>query len=269
MSRRGTGVPPVKNDGRDGRATRFQLVRLHRELKPFKLHWFPTLGSTNTHAITMRRAGRLLAPAILLTGRQTAGRGRGVNAWHAPKGVLTVTFVLPAHDTLPPQHVPLVAGLAVRDAVAAFGVDAQIKWPNDLWHRDRKLAGLLCERFDRLDLIGVGLNVCPDRSALPEAVRQTSTSMAQVAGQPVEMTAVLIALSRAIQAALTDARLNLAAVLPRLREADALHGRQIRVSDPETIVEGIASGIDSDGRLLVRNASGTHRILSGTVRLAP
>lgn len=214
----------------------------------------------------MRRAGRLLAPAIVLTGRQTAGRGRGMNAWHAPRGVLTVTFVLPTHDTLPPQHVPLVAGLAVRDAVARFGVEAAIKWPNDLWHDGRKLAGLLCERLDRLDLIGVGLNVCPDRSALPKAVRDTSTSMAEVAGRRIAMTDVLITLSTALRSTMTDARVSLAAALPRLREHDALAGLRVRISDADGTLEGVAAGIDGDGRLLVRNAAGTHRIVAGTVR---
>ena len=215
----------------------------------------------------MRRQGRLLAPSIVLTGRQTAGRGRGMNAWHSPRGVMTVTFVLPAHDTLPPQHVPLVAGLAVRDAVASFGAtDVGIKWPNDLWHDGKKLAGLLCERLDRVDLIGVGLNVSPDLAALPAAVRATSTSLAAIVGASIPIGDVLVAIAKALREGLTDSRTSLAAVLPRLRRHDALAGLQVRVTDPQSSLEGRAAGIDPQGRLLVENLAGMHRIVSGTVR---
>ena len=183
----------------------YDLDRLRTELTPFKLHWFPAIGSTNTHAAKMRREGRLLAPAVLLTGRQTAGGGAGSNVWHAPRGVMTATFVLSIHETLPPQHVPLVAGLAVCDAVAEFGAaDVGLKWPNDLWHSDRKLAGLLCERVDRLDLIGVGLNANLDTAALPRAVAPTTCSLDGLLGRRVDQTALVAAIARHLRTRLAD-----------------------------------------------------------------
>src|SRR5204862_3131112 len=100
---------------------------------------------------TLRRRGKLYAPAIVLTSHQIAGRGRGSNAWWSGSGSLTVTFVLPVHEHSLPHQVPLIAGLAVRDALAKHcGLDEiQLKWPNDLLFAGKKLAGLLCERVDR------------------------------------------------------------------------------------------------------------------------
>ena len=152
----------------------FNLAQLRPGLRPFRLHWYPRLGSTNTQAAKLRRQRKLFAPAIVLTGRQLAGRGRGNNSWWSLPGCLTATFALPVRDHLAPHQVPLLAGLAIRDVLAELsGInDIQLKWPNDLLYQDRKLGGLLCERLDHLDLIGLGLNVnlaalagCPLRRA--------------------------------------------------------------------------------------------------------
>src|SRR5947207_10623919 len=62
------------------RACSFDLSRLRREIKPFKLHWFPRLRSTNDHAAALRERGELYAPAVVVSGHQMAGRGRGGNS---------------------------------------------------------------------------------------------------------------------------------------------------------------------------------------------
>ena len=113
----------------------FNLAQLRQGIKPFRLHWFPRLLSTNDHAAALRKRGALFAPAIVLAGRQTAGRGRGSNTWWSSAGCLTVTFVLPAEEHLKPHQLPLIAGLGVRDAVAELsgaGDRIQLKWPNDV-----------------------------------------------------------------------------------------------------------------------------------------
>ena len=146
------------------------------------------------------------APAVVLTGRQTAGRGRGDHAWWSGKGCLTVTFVMPVHDPALGHRVPLIAGLAVRNAAAeAAGTDAvRLKWPNDLVctegtsrsGRLRKLAGLLCERAHGVDLIGLGLNISLDPDSAPENLRGKVASLSQLAGRNLDMTNTLIAITR-------------------------------------------------------------------------
>src|SRR3954470_11891779 len=164
--------------------THFQLDRLRRSIKPFRLHFFTRLKSTNDHAAALRKRGELFAPAIVLTGHQMAGRGRGSNTWWSGDGSLTVTFVFAAEEHLAPHHVPLLAGLAVRNAAAelAGNDDVQLKWPNDLLFGGRKLAGLLCERVYKADLVGLGLNVNVQRRDIPVALRKTVTSLREIAG---------------------------------------------------------------------------------------
>src|SRR5205085_1460193 len=133
-------------------------------LRPFRLYWFPRLRSTNDHAAALRRRGGLFAPAIVLTGRQLSGRGRGANVWWSGPGCITVTFALPIDEDIAPHQLPLMAGLAVRNAAAELTGDDNIrlKWPNDVLYGWKKLGGLLCERVFKVDLIGLGLNVNVD-----------------------------------------------------------------------------------------------------------
>ncbi|HMO25116.1 MAG TPA: biotin--[acetyl-CoA-carboxylase] ligase, partial [Tepidisphaeraceae bacterium] len=166
-------------------ADRFSLASLRPQLKPWRLHYFTRLGSTNDHAARLRRDGKLVAPSIGLASRQTRGRGRGSNRWHSPAGCLTVTFALPIDETRLPHQLPLIAGIAGRRAVARLiGSDQlKLKWPNDLLHDDLKLAGLLCERVERVDLIGLGLNVNTDPRDTPSAVRDRVTSLRAITGR--------------------------------------------------------------------------------------
>src|SRR4051794_16234132 len=144
----------------------YDITRLRPAIKPFRLYWFPVVRSTNDHAAELRAAGKLYAPAVVLAGNQRAGRGRGSNTWWSRPGCITATFVFPIDDQVQPHQIPLLAGLGVRNAVAEItgNDDIQLKWPNDVLYKGKKLAGLLCERKEKADLVGIGLNV----NVLPE-----------------------------------------------------------------------------------------------------
>ena len=254
----------------------FDLLRLRDGLKPFRLHWFPRLGSTNTHAAVLRDRGTLFAPAVVLTGHQLAGRGRGAHRWWSPAGCLTVTFVLPTDAAVEPHQVPLLAGLAVRRAAALLGrtgspslsADVRLKWPNDVQHDGHKLAGLLCERLMKVDLIGVGLNVNVDPADAPADIRPTLTSLAAVAGRPFDMTDVLVAVAAELRQVMRERSQHPFGVL--LKEYDehhALIGRRVSVLDAGDgqAVNGKCEGLDEMGRLLVRDRTQLHRVISGQV----
>lgn len=248
----------------------FQLSRLRQGLRPFRLHWFPRLRSTNDHAARLRRSGRLFAPAVVLAGRQTAGRGRGANVWHSAGGSLTLTFVIPVDDRIAPHHLPIIAGLAVRNAAAAIcRSDAiKLKWPNDLLHNGRKLGGLLCERLEKADLVGLGLNVNVDSTSLPADLRDRAASLRQIAGRALDLTDVtVIVASHLRDLAARAAEQPFAAVLHEYDTHHALLGRVVSVSssEDEPPLTGKCEGLDSMGRLVLRNRTGLHRVISGHV----
>ena len=248
----------------------FDLVRLRAELKPFRLHWFPRLRSTNDHAAELRRRGELFAPAVVLTGHQTAGRGRGAHAWWSGRGCVTVTFVFAIDEKVSPHQLPLVAGLAVRNAAAELSGDGgvQLKWPNDVVYGGKKLAGLLCERAHKADLVGLGLNVNLDRNDLPPPLRGQAVSLSEIAGAPVDLTLALSTVARHLYR-LTSRR-GEQPFADVLREYDANHalvGRDVTVVDgaDTPALTGRCEGLDEMGRLLLRSRGVLRRVISGTV----
>ena len=251
-------------------ASSIELTRLRDAIKPCRLHWFPTLRSTNDHAAAMRERGTLFAPAVVLTGRQTAGRGRGAHGWWSAGGGLTVTFVLPTDDAVAPHQVPLMAGLAVRRAAArvAGGAAVQLKWPNDLLFDGRKLGGLLCERVRKADLVGLGLNVNVDPSDAPPDIRDRVTSLRAIVGRPLDMTNVLVAVAAELREVFH--RLPEKPFPALLREYDehhALLGRLVTVLDAGDgrAVSGKCEGLDEMGRLLLRDRGKLHHVIAGQV----
>ncbi len=250
-------------------ANPFDLAHLKKELRPFRLHFFPRLKSTNDHAAVLRKRGDLFAPSIVLTPNQTAGRGRGRNTWWSAKGALTVTFAMPIDEELEAFQVPLIAGLAVRNALAELSADhsIELKWPNDVVHDGRKLAGLLCERIQRVDLIGVGVNVNIDPADAPADIRKRMTSLLLIAGKEFDLGDVLITISRQLLRLWDRRRENPFAAL--LSEYDRYHwltGRKVSILDGDQTISGQCEGLDSSGRLLVRgNGKKLHRIIAGQV----
>jgi BirA family biotin operon repressor/biotin-[acetyl-CoA-carboxylase] ligase len=249
----------------------FRLSLLRAAIKPFRLYWFPRVRSTNDHAALLRKRGELFAPAIVLTGHQLAGRGRGSHTWWSGPGCLTATFVFPIDATLSPHQLPLVAGLAVRNAAAELAgvADIQLKWPNDLQHAGRKLAGLLCERVHKADLVGLGLNVNLNPHDAPAPLRERITSLARIAGHTLDMTDALACIARHLHALLL--RSDEHPFQQVLRDYDTHHalvGRRVTVVDGAAglPISGKCEGLDSMGRLLLRDRRTLHRVIAGEAR---
>lgn len=252
--------------------SRVRVQELRAALRPFRLYWFPTVRSTNDHAAAMRRRGDLFAPAVVLTGRQTAGRGRGAHSWWSGPGCLTVTFVFPVDDQLLPHQIPLIAGLAVRNAAAELSGSNEIglKWPNDLLFRGRKLAGLLCERIDKADLIGLGLNVNLDRATAPKPLRETVASLAEVRGAAIDINLALATVASHLHRLWSrGAGHPFGTVLQEYDTHHALIGRRVSIVDNGAEpVSGRCEGLDEMGRLKVRSRSNKlRRVVCGHVQL--
>jgi BirA family biotin operon repressor/biotin-[acetyl-CoA-carboxylase] ligase len=187
-----------------------------------------------------------------------------------------VTFVLPAGE-VEPHRIPLLAGLAVRNAAAELsGNDAAIrlKWPNDVLLADgrslRKVAGLLCERVQNADLVGLGLNVNLDPASAPRALRGQVGSLSEVAGRTIDMTDALSTVAGHLRQMLD--RVTMEPFAGILREYDAHHalvGRTVNVTVPgeRAPLSGRCEGLDEMGRLLLRSRSTLHRVIAGQVTM--
>jgi BirA family transcriptional regulator, biotin operon repressor / biotin---[acetyl-CoA-carboxylase] ligase len=215
---------------------------------------FRRTDSTNERAKELASAG---APGglVVTAGEQTAGRGRRGNAWFAPPGTcLLYSALLRPFDVESAPPLPLTAPIAVCEAAESIApVRCQLKWPNDVWIEERKVAGILVEaRPDEgWAVIGVGLNVAIPQNDFPPELRQTATSLLPTeaedrippGGAPGvrrAWAALNESLGRWVQA--TDEE-----VLSAFRARDALSGRRIWWEGGE----GVAVGVDERGHLLV------------------
>ena len=185
--------------------------------------------------------------AVVAAGLQTAGRGRLGRRWEAPsETALTFSVLLRPPAGAPVQQLSLVAGLAVAEIVeSALDVSTQIKWPNDVMIDRRKVAGILAEARDGVVVLGIGLNVNQTREQLPV---ETAASLRTVDGREHDLAPLLADLLLRLEQhydAWTTGGLD--AVFDGIGSRDFLRGRRIRVGG----AEGVASGLDREGRLLV------------------
>ena len=221
------------------------------------------IGSTNDEAIRLAREG---APhgTVVLAERQTAGRGRRGRSWAGAPGNVFLSVVL--RPDLPPRRAPElvpVVAVAAAEAVRGAGVDAGIKWPNDLLVGGRKVAGILTElsaSAERIQsvVVGVGVNVNGLGADLPDEVRATATSLREVLGRDVSRAELVAALLERLEGWLDrHAAGGFAPVRTRYRELSATLGTRVRLIDADGTVEGVAEDIDEAGGLLLRRDDGT------------
>jgi BirA family biotin operon repressor/biotin-[acetyl-CoA-carboxylase] ligase len=251
------------------------------------LHFFPEIGSTNSHALAEAATG---APSgsVYIADEQTAGRGRGAHQWHSPPGSGLYLSILLRPHLSPPDALwlSLAAALAVHRAVLeTTNLTPDIRWPNDLLLTDhgvqKKFCGILTELSAdqttvRHAVIGIGINVRHD--SFPPELANLATSLALASGRPQQRQPLLIALLRALEDeihALETTTPVGADILARIPAASTwVRGKQVTVTehgDEPTAANsfsGITAGLDPRGFLLVDTGSGIRTVLSGGVRAA-
>lgn len=235
-------------------------------LPGFTVEIVPQLDSTNSELMRRARAGRL-EPTLLVAEQQTAGRGRLGRQWFseggaqvaASAGALTFSLGLPLYP-LDWSGLSLAVGLSV---VQSLHPDLRLKWPNDVWLHDRKLAGILIETANlgdtRYAVVGIGINLkepAADGLATPPAGLRELLPGIDAAQALVRIVAPLV---RTIQA--FEAR-GFGPFQHLFNERDALGGLPVTLSDGMT---GTAQGVDSVGALQVLTAQGLKKITSAEV----
>jgi BirA family biotin operon repressor/biotin-[acetyl-CoA-carboxylase] ligase len=226
---------------------------------------FRLTDSTNERGRELAQAG---APGgtVVTAAEQSAGRGRHGRRWAAPAGkALLCSAIL---QPLEARHalLPLAVPLAVAEVVeAAAPVRCEVKWPNDVWIDERKVAGVLIEARpqDGWAVIGVGVNVAIEPDEFPEELRWPATSVGHGASVGATLDALCDRLGEWVDAGADRVRAEFSS-------RDVLRGRQIGWVGGGGVADGRgrAEGIDDLGNLLVRTSAGERLSLgSGEVEL--
>ncbi len=246
------------------------LGRLTTEFIGRNLLYYPTIPSTMERA---KKAAKESAPegTVVIAAEQTAGRGRLGRAWLSPSGSISLSLLLyPDWRHLP--RLNMMASLAVAHSLEKVcGLETEIKWPNDVLIRGKKVCGILIEsalRGHSVDwaIIGIGINANLDVSSISGVA---ATSLSGELGHTVPRSEVLQCLLGELE------RLYQA-----LRRGEPLHqewqsrlitlGRTVQAKSGDSIQEGYAEAVDEDGALLLRLPDGSlSKIAAGEVTLQP
>lgn len=232
----------------------------------FSVEILPEIDSTNTELMRRARAGQL-DPILLVAERQTAGRGRLGRDWKSDTqglgGTLTFSLGVPLAPT-DWSGLSLAVGLSV---VHSLHPDLRLKWPNDVWLEQRKLAGILIETASvgemRYAVIGIGINIAPrdaaDLRTPPAALHELLPGV----DAPEVLGRVVPPLAQAVQHFAGEGFGPLRAAY---HARDLLYGQAVVCSDGAT---GIARGVDASGALLVHTENGLIKISSAEVSVRP
>lgn len=256
-----------------------------------KLVRVKSVGSTNEFARELAREGAAHG-TVVIADAQTEGRGRLGRMWSSPPGLNLYMSVILMAENMPalasaPGLVPLASGLAVLAATATVtgAIDASLKWPNDILSRGRKLGGILMETSlrggvkgghlgdgderapegepkRRPVILGIGLNINSAPEDFPPDIRETATSLYIETGrrhEPGDVCREVMARLGFFFGLLEAAPGGL---LDQYREACATLGQEVRAITDGEEIRGLATGLDSMGRLVVEDASLGSRALS-------
>lgn len=228
--------------------------------EPFRLLVRESVESTNDEIRILAEAG---APdgLIVLAERQTAGRGRRGAAWFSPVGESLAFSILvrPEEPKVLWPRLALAAGLAVSEALERFGPQAGIKWPNDVWIGQRKVAGILIEAGADFAVVGIGLNVNTMR--FPPTVTEIATSLRIETSREISLSEVLAEVIHKFSRRRLQIGPDFDELLTAVRQRCVLTGNRVGLITANGPKVGIVEGITPGGELLLQTEHGLERLI--------
>lgn len=240
-----------------------------------EIHAYPSVETTQFIAHNLAHEG-IQDGAIVVADEQTAGKGRLGRSWHSPKGSGIWTSII-LRPKLPPQRAPqftLIAAVSVVQAIRKqTGLEAEIKWPNDILINGKKIVGILTELQAEADqiksvIIGMGINVNAGIEDFPSDLT-TATSLKIESGEDVNRAALLASILNELEVLYTEYMENGFRMIKLLWESYAISlGRNIKARTLNGVIEGLAKGITEEGVLLLESDDGeVHHIYSADIEI--
>jgi len=275
--------------------TDFDQNRIIAETFVAEVRYHETVDSTNDAAFRVCEAEDFATPMLVVTGQQTAGRGRGANQWWSADGALTFSLIIRPEDLgLAERAWPqasLTTGLAVCLALSELAPRREVllKWPNDVHLDQRKICGVLVEVGPRPTgtlVLGIGVNVnnsfrdAPEdlQSTVtsaraeprppgfaPENLLSTATSMVDATHKKYSLNDVLIGILQHLERQLARLSCGDPSLADEWQQRCALLGRTLEIDAGSGRTTGVCQGIDRDGALVLLTEGGPSRFFGGVV----
>jgi BirA family biotin operon repressor/biotin-[acetyl-CoA-carboxylase] ligase len=217
-----------------------------------------TIGSTNERARELAEEG-WPEGSLVISEVQETGKGRIGRNWVSPKGGIWMSLVL--RPELRPGDAPvltLAGGVAVTQALSELGVQATLKWPNDVLVHEKKVCGILSEMSGEMErvhyiVVGFGLNANFPLEDLPEDIRTRSTTLLEERGKAIDRKGLVAGIMKRFEDIYMQPT---AAIIEKWKWASSTIGRMVQVVTTKGFVKGMAKDLDGTGALIVRDGAG-------------
>ena len=221
--------------------------------------------ASSTNAVALSSVGQRQSGSVILAEIQKEGRGRLSRSWASPPGGIWMSLVLKPDIPLSRVYrINMAASVSICRAISRLGLEAGIKWPNDILIQEKKVCGILTElgaQMDRLDyvVVGVGLNANNDTAAFPSQWR--STSLAAELGRSIDRCALVAAILNEMEKAIDN--MESQEIYEEWRSLSLSLGKRVRISSAEGDLTGQVVDLDGDGALILQQGREKRRILAG------
>lgn len=210
---------------------------------------------------------------VVVAEEQTKGRGRKGRSWVSPKGTgIWMSILLkPRIDPHSASMLTLVAGLAVCESIKAMtGLEAKIKWPNDIVINGKKICGILTEMSTEIDhlgyvVLGIGINV--NTEMFPQGIQDIASSIFIESGQKISrvklLQNILKSLEKYYDIFIKDC--DLRNLIEQYKQLCVTYQNYVSVIGRTETKKGLIIDITDTGELIMENEDGRHKIIAGEV----
>ncbi len=272
QSRHGLGYKLV---GQTDLPVPWELARvLHTSFVGKHIVYRETIDSTQNLAISLASKPDSHG-TVVIAEQQKSGRGRQDRKWLSPRGGIWLSVVLrPSIPTAKITLLPFVTGLAVYDTIKTIGLDARLKWPNDVIISDKKVAGILLDISAQADqvnyaVIGIGINTNVDASAISARLDGIKiTSISGELGHTVSRLDLTRSLLENIERYYVEMeQRGVDTILQEWKKRSDILGRKVTVVQNNKMIQGVAADVNYDGSLLVQTDHGVINVVSGDIHV--
>ncbi|MGY5148232.1 MAG: biotin--[acetyl-CoA-carboxylase] ligase [Candidatus Nitrosopumilus sp. bin_7KS] len=241
-----------------------------------RAYYFDSIDSTQNQALKMAQ-DVANDGTIIVAAKQTGGKGRDGRKWISPKGGIWISIILhPKFDISITTLFPIASSLALSIAIEkVFSIKPELKWPNDLTIKGKKVAGMLVDvslesnKIEKL-VLGVGINFNVDVKQIEKSLKGTPNfyGVASLSDQkqnikPIQLVQTFLLELEKIYKALNERQIK--KIISEWTLRSSTIGKNVELNTVESKIKGKAIKIDDDGALIVSNNNKNHRIIAGDI----
>ena len=238
-------------------------------MKKYSVRRFKSLASTQDKAKEFLRKG--LSNVVVISDLQTKARGRFGRKWQSSKGGLWMSILLKPKNIQNLQYLTFAAAISVVKSIKKVtGLKTNIKWPNDIHYKDRKLCGILTENIfgsENYVIVGIGLNVNQDK--FPKDIHNIAASIKLINNKKTsigELSKIIISeFFNIYNNQYKKNRLN--KIMKEWKKYCDTISKKVSVISGNKSIEGKAVGVDNDCSLILKSKGKLIKIVEGDLRI--